>query len=138
MTERELATVLAALRERQRRLIQQDRVSREEALKYQEPDLDEIATNGDKFDALSIEEIDELCERLNAHGSEPPSERAVEYRVSWKIDLDADSPEQAARAALRIQRDPTSIATVFEVTPRAGGKTVTVDLGEGPDGEASG
>ena len=37
------------------------------------------------------------------------------YRVTWEIDLDATSPRAAAREALRIQRDPESIATVFSV-----------------------
>jgi len=37
------------------------------------------------------------------------------YRVTWVIDLEADSPEEAARKALEIQRDPDSTATVFEV-----------------------
>ncbi len=37
------------------------------------------------------------------------------YRVNWSIDWEADSPRAAAEAALRIQRDPSSIATVFEV-----------------------
>ncbi len=38
-----------------------------------------------------------------------------EYRVKWEIDLDANSPEDAARRALQIQRDRQSITTVFEV-----------------------
>ena len=37
------------------------------------------------------------------------------YRVKWLIDIDAESPEKAALQALRIQLDPTSTATVFEV-----------------------
>jgi hypothetical protein len=39
----------------------------------------------------------------------------AQYRVTWDIELDADSPEDAARKALEIQRDPNSIATVFDV-----------------------
>ena len=44
------------------------------------------------------------------------------YRVVWEIDIDADTPEEAARIALDIQRDPESLATVFRVHPytRAG------------------
>lgn len=42
------------------------------------------------------------------------------YRVVWKIDVEADSFEDAAREALRIQRDPTSIATVFDCSYRDG------------------
>jgi hypothetical protein len=37
------------------------------------------------------------------------------YRVKWEIDTEADSPIEAAEKALRIQRDPDSIATVFQV-----------------------
>jgi hypothetical protein len=37
------------------------------------------------------------------------------YRVTWTIDIDAKSPKAAAKEALRIQRDPESIATHFEV-----------------------
>jgi hypothetical protein len=45
----------------------------------------------------------------NNHGGE------MKYRVTREIDLDATSPRAAAREALRIQRDPESIATVFSV-----------------------
>ena len=48
-------------------------------------------------------------------------------RVKWEIDLDANSPHEAARKALTIQRNPQSIATVFDVTGKRG-KTVRVDL----------
>ena len=37
------------------------------------------------------------------------------YRVTWEIDIHAKSPFAAAREALRIQRDPKSIATAFSV-----------------------
>jgi hypothetical protein len=37
------------------------------------------------------------------------------YRVAWLIDLEAESPEQAAQIAQNIQRDPNSIATCFVV-----------------------
>lgn len=49
-----------------------------------------------------------------------------EYTVTWAIDIDADTPEEAAKEAMAIQRDPDSIATVFMVSD---GKTTTkVDL----------
>lgn len=35
--------------------------------------------------------------------------------VKWEIELDADSPIDAAIKALAIQRNPESIATVFSV-----------------------
>ena len=31
------------------------------------------------------------------------------YKVKWEIELDAESPEEAAKLALEIQRDPESI-----------------------------
>jgi hypothetical protein len=38
-----------------------------------------------------------------------------EYVVSWDIDIIADTPEEAALEALKIQRDRASLATVFDV-----------------------
>lgn len=40
----------------------------------------------------------------------------TEYLVTWKIYIPAETPEEAAEKALEIQRDPTSLATVFEVS----------------------
>lgn len=51
------------------------------------------------------------------------------YHVAWEVDLTAASPEEAARKALAMQRDPESIATVFDVYDGTTGK-VTVDLSE--------
>lgn len=54
------------------------------------------------------------------------------YLVTWRIDIEADSPEEAAAQALATQRDPESTATVFDVTPTVGatkvGATQTIDL----------
>ena len=50
------------------------------------------------------------------------------YLVEWYIDIEADTPEAAAREALTLQRDPESTATVFHVTNRHG-ETAAVDLG---------
>ena len=38
-----------------------------------------------------------------------------EYRVTWVIDVSAESPEDAARKALEIQRDVESTALVFKI-----------------------
>ena len=38
------------------------------------------------------------------------------YRIEWEIELDADSPQEAAEKALAIHRNPNSMATVFDVT----------------------
>ena len=40
----------------------------------------------------------------------------MQYKVTWTIDLDAESFEDAARQALEVQRDPASIATCFTIT----------------------
>ena len=50
-------------------------------------------------------------------------------RVHWEIDIDAETPIDAARQALAIQRRPDSIATVFTVVEPDGHGT-TVDLTE--------
>ena len=51
------------------------------------------------------------------------------YRVTWLIDIEADAPEEAARKALAIHRNPASNATCFEVTDRTvGGETTSIDL----------
>lgn len=39
----------------------------------------------------------------------------MEYLVTWEIELDAGSPEEAARLALKIIRDKTAMAHVFRV-----------------------
>jgi hypothetical protein len=38
------------------------------------------------------------------------------FIVDWSIELEADTQEEAAETALKIQRDPNSTATVFAVT----------------------
>jgi hypothetical protein len=48
----------------------------------------------------------------------------TEFYIEWRIELEADSPEEAARKALKIQRDPESIATVFHVIADNGQDTV--------------
>ena len=55
------------------------------------------------------------------------------YHVRWAIDLDADSPEDAAAKALAIHRDPFSIAMVFSVRGDPAYEWVEVDLGATPD-----
>jgi len=42
------------------------------------------------------------------------------YRVTWTIDIDADTPREAAQMALDIQRDPDSCATCFEIDASPG------------------
>lgn len=49
------------------------------------------------------------------------------YTVKWTIEIDAETPEEAAREALEIHRDPASLATVFDVYDKKGNHT-RVDL----------
>lgn len=49
------------------------------------------------------------------------------YCVRWEIDVQADSPREAAEQALEIQRRRDSTATVFEVVG-PDGTSETVDL----------
>jgi len=37
------------------------------------------------------------------------------YKVNWNTEIDADTSYEAAKEALKIHRDPESIATIFEV-----------------------
>lgn len=42
------------------------------------------------------------------------------FRVRWEIDIAAENEIDASVEALRIQRDPESIATIFDVINAAG------------------
>jgi hypothetical protein len=55
------------------------------------------------------------------------------YLVSWTIEIEAESPQEAAEKALEIQQDPDSIATVFDVASNGQSQAITIDLtpGEG-------
>jgi hypothetical protein len=58
------------------------------------------------------------------------------YRVKWEIDIEAGSHEEAALKALQIQRDPSSIATVFDVVEAGAdgcNRLRHVDLPDDPD-----
>ena len=52
------------------------------------------------------------------------------YLVIWRIDMDADSPQEAAAKALIVQRDndPANTATVFSVVDKTTSIKTTVDL----------
>ena len=51
------------------------------------------------------------------------------YVVTWELDVDAGTPEEAARAAWEAMRRPESTANVFDVLDETGGCT-RVDLEE--------
>ena len=50
-----------------------------------------------------------------------------EYYVEWAIEVSATTPLKAAQLALEIQRDPSSMAVVFNVFDSDGEK-VQIDL----------
>ena len=58
-----------------------------------------------------------------------------EYVVTWSINLDAESPLDAARQALGIHRDPGSTAVVFRVSdatdPDDEGELIDLEFHEG-------
>lgn len=39
-----------------------------------------------------------------------------QYLVTWQIEITADTEQEAAKRALEIQRDPNSMATIFQVS----------------------
>lgn len=59
------------------------------------------------------------------------------YRVTWEIDIEADTPRDAAEEALTVQRNPESIATVFDVSIDGAPTTTRIDLTEGTIEEVS-
>lgn len=55
-----------------------------------------------------------------------------EYRVRWEIDIEAESPREAAERALEIQRDAEGVATCFTVFDPHG-VHADIDLEESKD-----
>lgn len=53
----------------------------------------------------------------------------TDYRVKWEIDIESDSPLEAAKQVLSIQRDTESIASVFTVIDKESCEEFEVDLG---------
>lgn len=54
----------------------------------------------------------------------------MEYKIKWVIELEADSPVQAAEFALELLRSPDSTAKVFEVKESGSKDYKTIDLEE--------
>lgn len=50
------------------------------------------------------------------------------YVVRWEIDIWAKNEKDAAHQAFEIQRDPNSIATVFDVVDAATGYGKSIDI----------
>jgi hypothetical protein len=60
-------------------------------------------------------------------------EAAMEFRVIWEIDIEAEGPKEAAQQAREIQLIPGMSGTVFDVWAYAAGKMHRIDLVEEPD-----
>ena len=58
----------------------------------------------------------------------------MQYRITWEIDIDADTPQEAAKQARNVQLDPESSATVFDVWSEDG-QQFHIDLMENEDNE---
>lgn len=109
--DRELATVLHGLR-----MIQ-------EAADGPKDCTAGMCDHFDEAEALTNDEIDVLCERLQlqplptaAPAQDPKGEETEhEYRVRWEIDVSASDPHAAAVAAREMQSRPGTTATVYEV-----------------------
>ena len=61
----------------------------------------------------------------------------AEYLVTWEINIEAATPEDAARIARQAQTDPGSYATVFDVCRCDDGEIRRVDLTELDQNEAA-
>jgi hypothetical protein len=57
---------------------------------------------------------------------------ALEFRVIWEIEIEADSPKAAAREARLIQLTPGMSATIFDVWAHVAGKMHRIDVIEEP------
>jgi hypothetical protein len=57
----------------------------------------------------------------------------VKFRVIWEIEIEADSPKEAAQEARVIQLTPGMSATVFDVWAHVAGKMHRIDLIGQPD-----
>ncbi len=52
----------------------------------------------------------------------------TECLVSWDIEIEADSPQEAAKLAREIQLDPDNIATHFHVSKQGDENVMCVEL----------
>ena len=121
VNERQLATLLAALRFHQDENLQGNVVIPDESIK-------EIASDSGSLTPLSFDEVDALCEQLNNDSligltvSLPPTESGHPplYRVVYVIDVGAVDAQQAAKETHAIMSDPDSWPPVLETIDSLG------------------
>jgi len=131
--DRELATILAALRFHQAENLQGSGGIPDQAICG-------IATDMGRLAPLDFYEVDDLCEKLNCCESQGRTELTIEpppkdsgdeplYRVVYAIDLSAADPAKAAEEAHRIIADPGSLPPVLDVMDHSG-KVTRIDLSD--------
>lgn len=118
--ERELGTILAALRHWQEASEEWSLVMAEEILTGDKGGLLDIATDGGRFSALTLDEVDALCERIN-------SEQAKEARprVGDRVKVHAGS--HFPRPPLHLIGQEGTIVSHIALSP---GSVVRFDNGE--------
>ena len=131
--DRELATILAALRFHQAENLQGMGEILDQAIR-------EIATDTGKLTPLDFHEVEDLCQKLNCGKFRPRAALTIDsphedrgddplYRVVYVIDLNAAGPAAAAKEVHKIMADPNSLPPVLEVIDHKG-KAVSIDLSE--------
>ena len=128
LNERELATLLAALRFHQDENLQGQ-------VDIVDKTINEIASDSGQFEPLGFNEIDALCERLNNDAligltiSPPPTEshHPSLYRVVYVIDVNAVDAHAAAKETHAIMSDPDAWPPVLE-TIDSRGHLIRIDL----------
>ena len=135
--DRELATILAALRFHQDENLQGRADISDLAIR-------EIATNIGSLKPLNFDEVEKLCERINtceeANNTSPPVGLTITpppeekgentlFRVVYVIDVNASEAGKAALATHQMMKDPESWAPVLDVMD-CRGRVKRIDLSE--------
>lgn len=111
LTNRELATVLAALR-----YWQEDCQCNPD---HRRDEIDDIATNGGELAALDDAEVDALCERLGA----PEQAPMTDGRQPWRVDQNEDTgavflKRYGGQIVAEFDRTPTTLADAADIVAK--------------------
>jgi hypothetical protein len=137
--DRELATILAALR------FHQDE-NLPSGSKITDRKVNVVSTDAGKFRPLDFDDVDQLCQRLNGASpvkvgmniESPPRDSGEQqlFRIVYVIDVNAADAKTAAENVYQIMSDPASMPPIVHVLDHAG-KMTTIDLSLGADAAAS-
>ena len=133
VNDRELSTVLAALRFHQAENLQSGRNIPDVLIRG-------VATDMGRLTPLDFHEVEDLCEKLNCGEfpgqteltiKPPHKDRGDEplYRIVYVIDLSAAGPVAAAKEAYGIMAAPDSLPPVLDVMDHCG-KVMRIDLSD--------